>query len=575
MSPDPAAPGWVPGLMQQAPLNLSILIERAASLYPEKTVTTMTGHGAVTVDYATLADDAARLAATLRGLGIQPGDRVATFAHNSADHLAAHLAIPGMGAVLVPLNVRFSPAQIRYILAQTSTKVVLAGSDAAAAWQPVEPIGEPRPMVTTLGVRDQAEPLPARPAAEDTAARPPEWPVPVPEEAALALCYTSGTTGDPKGVAYSHRSTMLHALAGLFADGIGIRERDVVLPAVPQYHALAWGLPYSALLAGAALALPGPHLQPQAIARLIQQASVTVISGVPTVWTGLLEAIRAGQVSPDGLRSVERLYCGGAPVPASLIDGLADYGIETLAAWGMTETSPVATYARVKTTTPAAAYEQARRSLGLPFPGIRHRIMTADGPAPWDGTTSGELEVSGPWVADAYYTPGSPDHRGGEDCFRADPDGSRWLRTGDIAVIDADGYAYIVDRDKDLIRSGGESISSVTIENTLLRHPAVAEAAVVAAPHPRWGERPHAFVVTNDQAATADELKEHLTDCLPRWQVPDWITIVPTLPRTAVGKIDKRALRDARVPPEPGSLTASSSPAITSTDSTRGDSHDR
>jgi len=545
MSGMPVGTGLLSGLMQPAPLSLSMTIERSATLYPGKTVTTVTSHGVTTIDYRTLIENAAALAGSLTALGVQPGDRVATFAYNSANHLAAHLAIPGMGAVLVPVNVRFSQDQIRQILAQATPKMVLVDPDASPIWQSVQPTGEPRPMAIPIGEASERVPAVAAPAAGPVAGGgDSRWPAPLPEDAALAICYTSGTTGEPKGVVYSHRSALLHAFAGLFADGIALRERDVVLPAVPQYHALAWGLPYSALLTGASLAFPGPHLQPSALARLIRHAAVTVISGVPTVWIALLESLRTGRVDPDHLRTVERLYCGGAPVPASLIDGFAEYGIETIAAWGMTETSPVATYARVKTTTPVQAVERARRSLGIPFPGIRHRVMTNNGPAPWDGATSGELEVNGLWIADAYYQPGAPGHRGGEDRFRTDPDGARWLRTGDIAVIDAEGYAYIVDRAKDLIRSGGESISSVTVENALLRHPAVVEAAVVASPHPRWGERPHAFVIVNDQATAEHELKGHLARCLPRWQTPDRITIVTGLPRTSVGKTDKRALRE-------------------------------
>jgi fatty-acyl-CoA synthase len=363
------------------------------------------------------------------------------------------------------------------------------------------------------------------------------------------MCYTSGTTGNPKGVVYSHRSTVLHAMALLFADSLALSERDVCLPVVPQFHATAWGTPYAALLCGASLALTGQFVaEPRVIAELCAAEAVTVAVGVPTVWFGLLAAVAGGTVDPAQLASLQRVVVGGSALPETLLRGLDDLGIAVVNTWGMTETSPVGSVARVKSTVAPERVDAVRLTQGLPLPGLKVRVVTDVGDeAPHDGHTLGELQINGPWVADAYYDPAAPDLRGGLDRFTTTADGTRWLHTGDVAVIDPDGYITLLDRTKDLVKSGGEWISSVLLENLLMAHPKVAEAAVVAVPDARWGERPLACVVLSDtradRAATAEELRAHLAGLVPRWQVPDEIVFIDEVPKTSVGKFDKKALR--------------------------------
>jgi fatty-acyl-CoA synthase len=534
------------GLMQDVPLTLQMVLERAASLYPAKTITTKTAEGFQRLTYAELVERVNRLAAALAALGVRPGDRVATFAWNSHRHLEAYLAVPCMGAVLHTLNLRLHPDQVHWIANHAEDKVVLVDASALPAWEQVKPVDSIGHVIVLPDAGDVPAPdgmldyEPLLAGAEASFA----WPR-LDEGRAAAMCYTSGTTGDPKGVVYSHRSSVLHSMASLFGDSIGLRESDVALPIVPQFHANAWGMPYAALMAGSSLAMTSRFMDPASVAGLVAETGVTVSAAVPTVWFGVLQAIRAGQVDPAALRTVDRIICGGSAVPEALMRGYDEIGIRIVHAWGMTETSPLGSVATIKSTVAEDQVLRTRLTQGLPAPGLTVRVVTSEEQvAPWDGQTMGELQISGPWIADAYYDPSAPDGRGGQDRFVTDDDGTRWLCTGDVAVIDAEGYIQLVDRTKDLVKSGGEWISTVELENLLMAHDGVVEAAVIAVPHPKWDERPLACVVRSDESVTAEALFAHLAEHVAKWQLPDDIVFVDEVPKTSVGKFDKKVLRD-------------------------------
>ncbi len=534
------------GLMQDVPLTLQMLTERAATLYPEKTVTTRTGGGFHVQSFAETIARVHRLAAALAAMGVGPGDRVGTYAWNSHRHLELYLAVPCMGAVLHTLNPRLHPDQVAWIANHAEDRVVFVDRSLAGPWGQVTGLTSVREVVWMDDVGDGAAPPGGHDYEALLAGQEPtfRWPR-LDEQQAAAMCYTSGTTGDPKGVVYSHRSAVLHAMASLFADSMGLAERDVMMPIVPQFHANAWGTPYAALMTGASLAMPGRHMDPVSVAALVQEAGVTISAAVPTVWFGVLQAIGAGQVDRAALSTLERMIVGGSAVPEALMRGYDDLGITIVHAWGMTETSPLGSVARVKSTVPDERRMAVRLTQGLPAPTLRVRVVTDDGSvAPWDGATMGELEITGPWIADAYYDPQAPDHRGGEERFATDEDGTRWLRTGDVAVITPEGYIRLTDRMKDLVKSGGEWISTVDLENHLIAHPKVAEAAVIAVRHPRWDERPLACVVKADESLTREELLEHAARRFAKWQLPDDVVFIDEVPKTSVGKFDKKVLRE-------------------------------
>ncbi|MDQ3452376.1 MAG: long-chain fatty acid--CoA ligase [Actinomycetota bacterium] len=539
------------GLMQDVGLTLQMVTERVGELYGDKTVATKTAEGIRRRSYSDVVERVTRLAAALTQLGIKPGDRVGTFAWNSDHHLELYLAVPCMGAVLHTLNPRLPADQIGYIAEHADDKLMFVDASVAPAWQQVPPVAGIRAVVVmddaTEAGRSGAGVLPDAldyEALLDSADASFAWPR-LDEGDAAAMCYTSGTTGMPKGLVYSHRSSVLHAMASLFVDCLALSERDVLLPIVPQFHVNAWGTPYAALLTGASLAMPGRFMaDPPSLATLVAEEGVTVSAAVPTVWFGVLQAIRAGVVDPAKLSSLQRIVCGGSAVPEALLRGFDDLGIRMIQAWGMTETSPLGTVANLKTTIPEDRAMATRLTQGIPAPSLRVRVVTDDEQvAPWNGSTMGELQINGPWIADAYYDPQAPQGRGGQDRFTEDESGRRWLKTGDVAVIDADGYVQLLDRTSDLVKSGGEWISTVELENLLIAHDKVREAAVIAVAHAKWGERPLACVVKADASVTTDELLAYLGEHVARWQVPDDIVFVDEVPKTTVGKFDKKVLR--------------------------------
>jgi fatty-acyl-CoA synthase len=523
--------------MMSYPLTVPRLLERAATLFGDKRVVSYGEDGHVSFGWREVRRRATRVAAALPGLGVRAGDRVATLAWNTHRHLELYFGVPESAAVLLTVNARLSVSQIAHILRHADARVVFADPDLAdLVDEALATIPEMRHRVLL-----SSGPRSGWTAYEELIAAPVSGAAiraldDVDENDAMALCYTSGTTGEPKGVLYSHRALALHTLAICLPDGFGLGESDVILPAVPMFHANAWGFPHAAAMTGATLVLPGPRPSPASLAEILSEERVTFAAGVPTVWMAVLDELRS---RPRKLSSRLRIHSGGAPTPPALIEAWRkEMGVEILTGWGMTELTPVG-----MVTHPRGAMEgwepvrllPVRTSQGTPLPFVEARIVDEDGaPVPADGVTPGELEVRGPWVTAGYY------RDQGTDAFR---DG--WLRTGDVATVDALGYMRLVDRTKDLIRSGGEWISSVQLEHALMDHPDVAEAVVVAVPDPRWQERPCACVVLREGARTSsDQLLQPLASRFPKWWVPDHVVFMQAIPRTSTGKFDKKTLRE-------------------------------
>jgi fatty-acyl-CoA synthase len=532
------------GLMQDRPLSLPHVFRRLERYFGHKTVVSGRVDGETTMTWAEVCTRVRRLAAALDELGVPADARVGTFAWNSHRHVELYLAVPCTGRVLHTINHRLFGEQITYIVNDAADDVLFVDrSILPTIWPLVDTFTTVRAVVVMDDGGDAEIPDDTRiidyedllAQAEDTGR---EFTV-ADENTAAALCYTSGTTGNPKGVLYSHRSVVLHASLLLMVDTFGINERDVIMPIVPMFHVNAWGLPYSAMLCGADLVLPGPAMTPPELVRMLAGHKVTFGAAVATVWRGLLPLLDRYDLS-----AVRQIVSGGGAVDEALTRAYHEsIGLPLTNAWGMTETSPVVTTSRIGTAHDRYTREQQRALLGTPGPAIpltEIRIVDDDGrEAPWDGRTPGELQVSGPTITARYFGP----HAATDACT---DDG--WLRTGDVATVDRHGYVRIVDRTKDLVKSGGEWISSVELENAIMAHPDVAEAAVIGVADAKWGERPVAYVVAHPGATpTAETVRDHLRTRVASWWLPDQVIFLDEIPKTATGKFSKQRLRSRYV----------------------------
>jgi fatty-acyl-CoA synthase len=534
----------VDSTMMDTPLTITSIMRFGTTVFGSAEVVTCAGEApSRRRDYATVGERAARLANALRSLGVDADQRVATFMWNNAEHLEAYVAIPSMGAVLHTLNIRLSADQVGYIATHAGDYAAIVDVSLAPLFAKVLPHAETIKHVIVSGAGPEDDAVvgslagPGRSvhSYEDllAAASPSlRWPE-LDERSAAVMCYTSGTTGLPKGVVYSHRSAYLHSMGACLGNAFAVSERDRMLPVVPQFHANAWGLPYAALLAGAALVMPDRFMEPAAIVKLIETEKVTIGAGVPTIWQGVLAHLRA--VGGD-LSSLRTLVCGGSALPEAVMRAYADeFGVVMTHAWGMTETSPLGSIAHEPTDVTGEAVWDYRVSQGRLFCTVEGRLTGDAGEVlPSDGKAVGELEVRGPWVTGSYYRDSAPEkfHDG-------------WLRTGDVGTLDKAGFVRLTDRAKDVIKSGGEWISSMELENLLMAHPSVAEAAVIGVPDEKWGERPLAAVVPVAGASvTPEELRGFLGERVPRWQLPERWAFIDEVPKTSVGKFKKNTLRE-------------------------------
>ena len=524
--------------MQDSPLTVGAILRYAVGVHGDRLVCTATGGGFRQATYRQVGRQAARLAHALSRLGIQGDQRVATFMWNNQEHLEAYVAVPSMGAVLHTLNIRLFPEQIEFVAYEAEDQVVIADLSLAPILAPVLPRMETVHTVIAVGSGD----LSAFEASgknvvryhDITAAESDQfdWPA-IDEKSAAAMCYTSGTTGHPKGVVYSHRSSYLHSTAVCSGNGMGLSFSDTALPIVPMFHANAWGLPYAALMAGADIVLPDRFMDAKSLVTLIETQRPTVAGAVPTIWNDVMNFL--DREPGHDISSLRLVACGGSAVPLSLMQSFEErYGVQIRQLWGMTETSPTATLAWPPPGLPEDEVWKIRATQGRPLCGVETRIVDDEGATlPNDGVAVGELEVRGPWITGSYYRNTDPSK------FE-----SGWLRTGDVGRIDPQGYITLTDRAKDVIKSGGEWISSVDLENHLIAHPLVREAAVVGVPDERWQERPLAAVVPQPGAEiTPAELREFLSDRVVRWWLPERWTLVDEIPRTSVGKYDKKTIR--------------------------------
>jgi len=530
------------GLMQDRPLTIDSIFDRALQYYAGREIVTRTVTGIERSTVGAMGDEARRVAGYLDAAGIAPDAFVGTFGWNTMRHLALYFAIPSSGRVMHTINIRYFPDQLTYSVNHAEDRAIFVDRSLLPLLAPRLPEFETVEHVVVMDDGADHElpddPRVVRYADVVPAAAPADFIGRVTDEnQAAAVCYTTGTTGNPKGVLYSHRSAWLHASMLGLASTFGLTDSDRVMPVVPMFHANAWGLPYAAMMAGAGMVMPGPDLSPAALLELLESERVTVTGGVPTIWMGILPLLPGRD-----LGALRAILCGGSAVPRSLSEAYREaIGVPMRQAWGMTETSPVATVAGLRAEYADADPEtqaDVRATQGLPAPAVEIRIVDSETrePQPWDDTASGEVEVRGPWIARQYFRTDSP----GE---QFSPDG--WLRTGDVAAISADGYVRLVDRTKDLVKSGGEWISSVDVENHLMAHPKVAEAAVIAIPHPKWSERPLACVVLKaGEHADRQELLDFLAERLSKWQVPDDVVFIDEVPKTSVGKFSKKTLRE-------------------------------
>jgi fatty-acyl-CoA synthase len=527
------------------PLTVQHVLWRCERLLNRKEIVSRREQGTHRYRYPDLAERVSRLAGSLRRLGIGEGDRVGTLAWNNYRHLELYYAVPCMGAVLHTLNLRLFPDQLAFVIEDAEDKVIFVDRTLIPI---LARIADRIPSVETIVVMSDDGPPADNPLGETLdyetllAAESSDFPWPqLDERSAAAMCYTSGTTGNPKGVVYSHRSQFLHSMGTLSSNGLGMNERDSVLAVVPMFHANSWGIPYGAALAGATLLFPDRFMgDGKAIIDLAEEENATVMAGVPTIWMNVLGIMReTGRRLPN----VREVICGGSAVPRPLMEGMDAVGLRVLHAWGMTETSPLGSVAMVPSWATPEEELSVRLSQGPPAVGVEIRIadLATGEEVPWDGTSIGEIQCRGPWIARAYYHDADPD--------KFTEDG--WLRTGDVATMDADGYMRIVDRTKDVIKSGGEWISSVELEGMIMAHPKVQEAAVVGLPHPKWSERPVAYVVPRPEykgQVTKEEILDFLRDRVARFWLPDDVRFIDEVPKTSVGKFDKKQLRSGAEP---------------------------
>jgi fatty-acyl-CoA synthase len=533
--------------MQDYPLTLHHIFWRLERLFGDKEVVTKRETGVHRYTYADLVRRVYRLANALHRLGVRPGDRVGTLAWNNYRHLELYYAVPLLGAVLHTLNMRLFADQLEFVIRDGADRFIFVDASLIPVLQKLE--GKLPTVEQIVVLADAGETVPAHNLGElrdyeQLLAHEPEqfaWPE-VDERAAAAMCYTSGTTGNPKGVVYTHRSQLLHAMCSLQVGNMGLSEADVILPAVPMFHANCWGLPYAAGLCGAKLVMLDRWVgDGNAFVDLAETEGATVLGGVPTIGMNLMSTLRQ---SGRRLPLVRTMLCGGSAVPEALMRGLDELGISVLHAWGMTETSPVATIARPSSRhTTAEEQLRSRLTQGFIQPGVELRIvdLSSGDALPWDGQAFGEVHVRGPWIASGYHNDADPDR------FTADG----WLRTGDVAAVSPDGYVTLVDRAKDVIKSGGEWVSSVDLENAIMGHPKVAEAAVIGLAHPTWSERPVAYVVpraAHRGDLTGAEILEYLSSRVAKWWLPDEVRFIDEVPKTSVGKFDKKALRATAAP---------------------------
>jgi len=531
--------------MQDYELTLQHALWRIEKLFPRKEVVTKTETGVHRITYGEMVPRINRLAGALKKLGINPGDRVATLCWNNHRHLELYYAIPCMGAVLHTLNLRLFPKDLEFIVRDAEDQVIFVDRslipilNALAGKIPsvrhVVVIGDGGPMPENqLGELLDYETL----LAEESETF--DWP-PILERQAAAMCYTSGTTGNPKGVVYSHRSQFLHTMGVLQVDNLAIGEKEVVFPIVPMFHANSWGLPYACGFAGCKIVFPDRWMgDAKTVVELAISEGATILAGVPTIWTNTVQYLRESGVR---MPKVHTVVCGGSAVPRSLMVAMDELGLPMLHAWGMTETSPLGSTGTVRSWIPEADRLDRRLTQGISVAAVEIRISDPATMAelPWDGVAFGEIQVRGPWIARGYHN--------GYDPGKLTEDG--WFRTGDVAKIDPDGHIMIVDRTKDVIKSGGEWISSVDLENAIMGHPKVLEAAVIGLPHPRWDERPVAYAVARPEfkgQVTQEEVQEYLRDKVAKWWLPDEIRFVDEIPKTSVGKFDKKVLRAAAAP---------------------------
>ena len=528
------------GLMMDYQLTLRPILERAYKLFPKREIVTKVGPAMHRYTYSDLYHRTAQLAHALDKLGVKSGDRVGTLAWNTYRHLELYFGIPCIGAVCHTLNLRLPPEQLIYIINHAADKVLFVDQTLlpllekiAAHLKTVEHfvVMTNTPLQTSLPNALSYEELLAAESPEYN------WPD-LPENTAAAMCYTSGTTGDPKGVVYSHRSCYLHAMSVCFGDGLGLTSNDIMMPVVPMFHVLAWGLPYAATMLGAVQVFPGPHMTPRDLVELIQAEKVTITGGVPTLWLGILNLLESERYDLSSLRS---MVVGGSAAPQSLIEGFQKkHNVRVVHAWGMTETSPLGTVCNLKREMfelPEEEQYRIRAKQGIPSPCVELRAVDEMGKeVPWDGKSMGELQVRGPWVASNYYN---------DDRSAGRFEGG-WFRTGDVVTIDEEGYIQIVDRTKDLVKSGGEWISTVELESAIMGHPSVLEATVIAVPHPKWQERPLALVVVrpNTEPPSKESIYAHIAPHFAKWQLPNDILFVEAIPKTSVGKFDKKVIRE-------------------------------